>query len=213
MWGRAKIGGGDGSRGRSWMYHRRVEHGIVRRRSFPRLARPHRHTLRRLGPQDRSTAFNVRRLRPHVTCVGLRGASHRQAMAAAGPISRHCETRSSSGPWTRWCGRPGTCPMRPSESHEDPTIASVHWSPGERVHWQSPTRSANATVESRHREEPMVNGQMQQLMSDVIARNPHEPEFHQAVKEVLGSLETVLERHPEYRRGRRSSSAWSSRSA
>jgi len=48
----------------------------------------------------------------------------------------------------------------------------------------------------------MVNGQMQQLMSDVIARNPHEPEFHAAVKEVLGSLEIVLERHPEYRRGR-----------
>ena len=47
-----------------------------------------------------------------------------------------------------------------------------------------------------------MNGQMQQLMSDVIARNPNEPEFHAAVKEVLGSLEIVLEAHPEYRRGR-----------
>jgi glutamate dehydrogenase (NADP+) len=43
---------------------------------------------------------------------------------------------------------------------------------------------------------------MQRLMSDVIARNPHEPEFHAAVTEVLGSLEIVLERRPEYRRGR-----------
>jgi glutamate dehydrogenase (NADP+) len=47
-----------------------------------------------------------------------------------------------------------------------------------------------------------MNGQMQRLMSDVIARNPHEPEFHAAVTEVLGSLEIVLERRPEYRRGR-----------
>ena len=34
--------------------------------------------------------------------------------------------------------------------------------------------------------------------SEVIARNPGEPEFHQAVREVLGSLGPVLERHPEY---------------
>ena len=47
-----------------------------------------------------------------------------------------------------------------------------------------------------------MNDDMQRLMSSVIARNPHEPEFHAAVKEVLGSLEIVLERHPEYREGR-----------
>ena len=47
-----------------------------------------------------------------------------------------------------------------------------------------------------------MNGYMRQLLSDVIARNPHEPEFHAAVEEVFGSLEIVLERHPEYRRGR-----------
>jgi hypothetical protein len=39
-------------------------------------------------------------------------------------------------------------------------------------------------------------------MSSMIARNPHEPEFHTAVGEVLGSLELVVERHPEHRRGR-----------
>ena len=37
------------------------------------------------------------------------------------------------------------------------------------------------------------------LLADVKAKNPNEPEFHQAVEEVLGSLELVLQRHPEYR--------------
>ena len=33
-------------------------------------------------------------------------------------------------------------------------------------------------------------------------RNPAEPEFHQAVKEVMDSLGPVLERHPEYEENR-----------
>jgi glutamate dehydrogenase (NADP+) len=37
------------------------------------------------------------------------------------------------------------------------------------------------------------------LMGDVKAKNPSEPEFHQAVLEVAESLELVLDRHPEYR--------------
>src|SRR5512136_296151 len=37
------------------------------------------------------------------------------------------------------------------------------------------------------------------LMADVKAKNPAEPEFHQAVQEVVESLAVVLERHPEYR--------------
>ncbi|MHB8579508.1 MAG: NADP-specific glutamate dehydrogenase [Ignavibacteriaceae bacterium] len=37
------------------------------------------------------------------------------------------------------------------------------------------------------------------LMSEVKAKNPNEPEFHQAVQEIVESLEVVLERHPEYR--------------
>ena len=36
------------------------------------------------------------------------------------------------------------------------------------------------------------------LMEDVKARNPAEPEFHQAVEEVAESLELVLRRRPEY---------------
>ncbi|HEV2095825.1 MAG TPA: NADP-specific glutamate dehydrogenase [Chthoniobacterales bacterium] len=37
------------------------------------------------------------------------------------------------------------------------------------------------------------------LLARVKAKNPAEPEFHQAVQEVLESLALVLERHPEYR--------------
>jgi glutamate dehydrogenase (NADP+) len=37
------------------------------------------------------------------------------------------------------------------------------------------------------------------LLADVKAKNPAEPEFHQAVQEVAESLALVLERHPEYR--------------
>jgi glutamate dehydrogenase (NADP+) len=37
------------------------------------------------------------------------------------------------------------------------------------------------------------------LMADLKAKNPGEPEFHQAVQEVVESLEPVLERRPEYR--------------
>jgi glutamate dehydrogenase (NADP+) len=39
-------------------------------------------------------------------------------------------------------------------------------------------------------------------MELVVKRNPAEPEFHQAVAEVLESLAPVLERHPEYQEGR-----------
>ena len=44
-----------------------------------------------------------------------------------------------------------------------------------------------------------MNDYFETLMADVKAQNPSEPEFHQAVEEVLGSLAVVLERHPEYR--------------
>jgi glutamate dehydrogenase (NADP+) len=40
------------------------------------------------------------------------------------------------------------------------------------------------------------------LMAGVTARNPAEPEFHQAVQEVAESLDVVLERRPAYRRAR-----------
>ncbi len=38
-----------------------------------------------------------------------------------------------------------------------------------------------------------------QLMAQVKAKNPAEPEFHQAVEEVAESVQLVYERHPEYR--------------
>jgi len=37
-----------------------------------------------------------------------------------------------------------------------------------------------------------------EILNKVMQRNPNEPEFHQAVKEVLESLEPVLERNPQY---------------
>lgn len=40
------------------------------------------------------------------------------------------------------------------------------------------------------------------LMSDVKAKNPGQPEFLQAVEEVVESLALVLERHPEYRKAK-----------
>ena len=40
---------------------------------------------------------------------------------------------------------------------------------------------------------------VQKLMAGVVAKNPNEPEFHQAVREVTESLELVLDRHPHYR--------------
>jgi glutamate dehydrogenase (NADP+) len=38
-----------------------------------------------------------------------------------------------------------------------------------------------------------------EVIASVKAKNPAEPEFHQAVQEVLESLEAVIEKHPEYR--------------
>src|SRR5215471_10979085 len=43
---------------------------------------------------------------------------------------------------------------------------------------------------------------IEQVMTQVKAKNPAEPEFHQAVQEVFESLRLVLQRHPEYREAR-----------
>ncbi|MEW6237414.1 MAG: NADP-specific glutamate dehydrogenase [Candidatus Omnitrophota bacterium] len=40
------------------------------------------------------------------------------------------------------------------------------------------------------------------VLNLVVKRNPAEPEFHQAVKEVLESLEPVVNRHPKYQQNR-----------
>ena len=42
------------------------------------------------------------------------------------------------------------------------------------------------------------NAYLNKVMDDVIKRNPGETEFHQAVREVLESLEVVVEKSPEY---------------
>ncbi|MBF8247498.1 MAG: gdhA [Bacteroidetes bacterium] len=44
-----------------------------------------------------------------------------------------------------------------------------------------------------------MSSNVNDFMARVKAKNPAEPEFHQAVQEVLESLNVVLERHPEYR--------------
>ena len=43
---------------------------------------------------------------------------------------------------------------------------------------------------------------VEDIMADVKAKNPAEPEFHQAVQEVVESLDLVLERRPEYRQAK-----------
>ena len=44
----------------------------------------------------------------------------------------------------------------------------------------------------------MANENIDDLLNRVLKRNPGEPEFHQAVREVLGSLRAMGDRHPEY---------------
>ena len=44
----------------------------------------------------------------------------------------------------------------------------------------------------------LTNEYMKRVYDTVLARNPGEAEFHQAVLEVLESLECVVEKHPEY---------------
>ncbi len=44
-----------------------------------------------------------------------------------------------------------------------------------------------------------MSNYVRDLMAEVKAKHPAQPEFHQAVQEVAESLALVLERHPEYR--------------
>lgn len=44
----------------------------------------------------------------------------------------------------------------------------------------------------------MKNEQLQAIFDEIIRRNPGEPEFHQATREVLDSLDPVVTKHPEY---------------
>jgi glutamate dehydrogenase (NADP+) len=47
-----------------------------------------------------------------------------------------------------------------------------------------------------------MSGFVASFMAEVKAKNPAEPEFHQAVQEVVESLEPVIERRPEYRKNK-----------
>ena len=40
------------------------------------------------------------------------------------------------------------------------------------------------------------------FMNEVMAKNPSQPEFHQAVEEVVGSLMPVVDKHPEFRKAK-----------
>lgn len=48
----------------------------------------------------------------------------------------------------------------------------------------------------------MASKYLEDLMAEVKAKNPAEPEFHQAVREVAESLAVVLDKHPEYRKAK-----------
>jgi len=47
-----------------------------------------------------------------------------------------------------------------------------------------------------------MNDYASKLMAEVKAKNPVEPEFHQAVQEVAESVSIVLERHPDYKKAK-----------
>ena len=52
--------------------------------------------------------------------------------------------------------------------------------------------------ESRRQKMSIKNEYLAKVMENVIKRNPGEPEFHQAVKEVLESLEPVVKKYPQF---------------
>ncbi|MDQ3942915.1 MAG: glutamate dehydrogenase, partial [Actinomycetota bacterium] len=43
-----------------------------------------------------------------------------------------------------------------------------------------------------------MGSKLESICEEVVRRNPEEPEFHQAVREVVGSLGPALEKHPEF---------------
>ena len=43
-----------------------------------------------------------------------------------------------------------------------------------------------------------ASARLRGILDEVTARNPAEPEFHQAVREVLDTLGPVVSKHPEF---------------
>ena len=58
----------------------------------------------------------------------------------------------------------------------------------------------------------LTNEYLKRVYDGLAQRNANEPEFLQAVREVLESIQPVVEKHPEYEKPA-SSSVWSSLSA
>ena len=58
----------------------------------------------------------------------------------------------------------------------------------------------------------LTNEYLKRVYEGLEKRNANEPEFLQAVREVLESIQPVVEKHPEYEKAG-SSSVWSSLSA
>ena len=47
-----------------------------------------------------------------------------------------------------------------------------------------------------------MSNYVKDFMAEIAAKNPAQPEFHQAVHEVVNSISLLLERHPEYRKAK-----------
>lgn len=58
---------------------------------------------------------------------------------------------------------------------------------------------AMSTLQTMNQEEVSAREYVQEVYEAVVRRNPHESEFHQAVKEILESLVPVIAKHPKYR--------------
>ncbi|WP_187274368.1 NADP-specific glutamate dehydrogenase [Paenibacillus sp. N3.4] len=54
-------------------------------------------------------------------------------------------------------------------------------------------------LQTLNAEETSAHAYVQHVYETVVQRNPHESEFHQAVKEILESLVPVIAKHPKYR--------------
>ena len=58
---------------------------------------------------------------------------------------------------------------------------------------------STSEIAAKRRGKSVVSKYLDGVLEHVRTKNPGEPEFHQAVEEVLVSLEPVLDRHPHYR--------------
>jgi glutamate dehydrogenase (NADP+) len=59
-----------------------------------------------------------------------------------------------------------------------------------------------AEVGTGAKKETKMSSYVSEFMNWIKAKNPAEPEFHQAVQEVVESVALVLEKHPEYRKAK-----------